>query len=320
MKINFTTNDYLLTWNMLFGASISLESHQFKQKLWSAYKNQYHAIENDKDELLKDYKNFIPDDDTIYNLLFETKLFEDVKKNAKKNKINIMQVYDHNKKRIDKYLKEILKIETEDTYNVLVLDPNMDTVLKIDESLNLGWGKKEDQIDYSRTISKIIREIISEIIGPVDKEYRVIREAILELAIDNEFYTRFSGKSSYDEGNKTISLLKKQIYPYWLMYLGVKPEDFMSYMIRDNVAFEMDKYTYERELKKVNLKEFIDFCIRNKKIILRFYPQIPRKPKEASVTAAYPTEYKVPKQEEDYATNREPALNIPLQQQQLEII
>ncbi len=319
MKINFTTNDYLLTWNMLFGSSISLESHQFKQKLWTAYKSQYHAIENDGDELLKDYKNFIPDDDTIYNLLFETKIFEDVKKNAKKNKINIMQVYDRNKKRIDKYLKEILKIETEDTYNILVLDPNMDVVLKVDESLNLGWGKREDQIDSSKTISKIIREITSEIIGPVDKEYRVIREAILELAIDNEFYTRLSGKSAYDEGNKTISLLKKQIYPYWLMYLGVKPEDFMSYMMRDNIVFEMDKYTYEKELKKVNLKDFIDFCIRNKKIILRFYPQIPRKQPEKQIVNEYQTEYKMPTKEEEYSFNREPSLTIA-PQQQLEII
>lgn len=319
MKINFTTNDYLLTWNMLFGASISLESHQFKQKLWSAYKSQYHAIENDKDELLKDYKNFIPDDDTIYNLLFETELFEDIKQNAQKNKTSIMQVYDHNKKKIDKYLKEILKIETEDTYNILVLDPNMDVILKMDESLTLGWGKREDKIDYKKTLSKIIREITSEIIGPVDKEYRVIREAVLELAIDNEFYTRLSGKSRYDEGNKTISLLKKQIYPYWLMYLGVKPDDFVSYMMRDNIAFEIEKYTYEKELKKVNLKEFIDFCIRNKKVILRFYPQIPRRQPEKQIVNDYQPEYKVPKAEEEYSLKREPVVNMQ-QQQQLEII
>lgn len=271
MKINFVTNDYLLTWNILFGASISLESHQFKQKLWMTYKKQYHAIEDDKEELLKDYQNFIPDDDTLYNLIFETEIFENVKKNAEKNRHNIMKVYDKNKKNIDNYLTEILKLKIDNTYNILVLDPVMDVILKrrINPNLNLGWGKREDEVDPSRTISKILKEIIFEIIGQVDSEYNEIRDAVLELAIDNEFYTRLTGRSNYNEGNKSLSFLKKQIYPYWLMYLGVNQEDFMSYMMRDRIAFEVDKYTYEKELKKINLKEFINFCITNQKIILR---------------------------------------------------
>ena len=53
------------------------------------------------------------------------------------------------------------------------------------------------------------------------------------------------------------------------MYLGVEKEEFFSYMMRDKIVFEADKYAYEKELKKMNIEEFIDFCIRNKRYIVR---------------------------------------------------
>ena len=40
-------------------------------------------------------------------------------------------------------------------------------------------------------------------------------------------------------------------------------------MMRDKFVFETEKYAYEKELKKMNLEEFIDFCIRNQKYIIR---------------------------------------------------
>jgi hypothetical protein len=53
------------------------------------------------------------------------------------------------------------------------------------------------------------------------------------------------------------------------MYLGVPKEEFQNYMMRDKISFDMEKYAYEKELKKMNLEEFIDFCIRNKRYIVR---------------------------------------------------
>jgi len=39
--------------------------------------------------------------------------------------------------------------------------------------------------------------------------------------------------------------------------------------MRDKIAFEADKYAYEKELKKMDIEEFIEFCIRNKRYIIR---------------------------------------------------
>ncbi len=324
MKINFTTNDYLLTWNILFGSSLSKESQQVKEKMWNTYKNQYNEIENDKNILLEDYENFIPDDDTLYNLIFETELFKSIKENAQLNRKNIMEAYDHNKKKIDKYLNSILKVQLEENYNVLVMDPNMDTVIRKNNSLTIGWGKREDRVDYNRTVSKIIKKLLSINFSQIDDKYKVIKEAILELAIDNELFTRLSGKSSYSEGHKAISSLKRQIYPYWLMYLGIKKEDFTSYMMRDKIAFEVDNYEYDKNLKKANLREFVDFCIENQKTILKYFrPQMIERQKEIKVNydnkqsqKEYQAIQDLPKQEYQYIVNSKAVQ----QNQQLEII
>ena len=100
-------------------------------------------------------------------------------------------------------------------------------------------------------------------------EYECFKKAILELAVLNEYATRITGRSCYQSGSPSLLSLKRWLYPYWLMYLGVKKEDFFNYMMRDKIVFEADKYAYEKELKKMNIEEFIEFCIRNKRYIIR---------------------------------------------------
>jgi len=89
------------------------------------------------------------------------------------------------------------------------------------------------------------------------------------LAVLNEYATNITKRSCYLAGNPSLLELKRHLYPYWLMYLGIPKEKFKDYMMRDKIVFEADKYAYETELKKMNLEEFIDFCIRNKRYIIR---------------------------------------------------
>ena len=119
------------------------------------------------------------------------------------------------------------------------------------------------------TLTNIMYNIVILEIGDFNEKYKDMIDVILELAIKNELYTQISGKSNYLEGDKTLTYLKRQIYPYWLMYLGCEKEDFPRYMMRDGIAFEIDRYLVEKDLKKMNLFEFIEFCIRNQKKIVR---------------------------------------------------
>lgn len=270
MKINFITNDYLLTWNLLFGPAISEESYSYKQKLWITYKKQYNSLKDENKIMIKDIKNFIPDDDTIYNFVFESPLFEGLKKDTEKHRLFLLKIWDENKKKVLTNLKEIVRFPY-DNYQLLVVHPQMDAVYYdlSNPERNIVWGRKNDKKNGLATLMSILYAITRYQIGTINKNYKEIVQAVLELAINNELYTRLVGKSNYLAGDSSLTFLKKQIYPYWLMYLGADEEQLTSYMMRDQIAFDIENYPIEKKLKDLDLKGFIDFCIHNQKLIVR---------------------------------------------------
>ena len=269
MRLNFLTNDYLLTWNLLFGASFSQPVHTFKQKLYLTHKKKYNYLTKDKDEMLVDIENFIPDDDTLYNLVFESSIFTKLKEDTEKYRLKLLKAWDQYNKQINKDIKEILKFSLKDNYNVVVLNPVMDTVLTLKGCSNIAWGMRNDIDDFLLTLTNIIYCIVKNEISGYDKNYKEIVEVVLELAIKNELYTRISNTSTYLKGNQSLTFLKRQIYPYWLMYLGCEKEDFPRYMMRDGIVFEIDRYVVDKNMKNMDLLEFIKFCINNQKRIIR---------------------------------------------------
>jgi len=269
MRLHFKTNDYLLTWNLLYGASFSQSVHNFKTKLYKTHKKQYKNIEKDMKEMLFDIKNFIPDDDTLYNYVFETELFARLRDDADKHRLELLKIWDQNKKKVNDELKEILKVNLKNDYSIVALDPIMDSILVEKGCTNIGWGTRKDLKNPYYTLTSIIYTVIKNEVVNYEKKFKDIVDVVLELAITNELYTRITGKSTHLKGDTSLTFLKKQIYPYWLMYLGCDREDFTSYMMRDGVSFDIDKYPVEKDLRKLNLFEFIEFCIQNQFKIIR---------------------------------------------------
>ena len=89
MNINFIINDYILIWNILFQASVSEPIYKLKQRLWDTYKEQYNDTYKDRITILKDVKNYIPNDDTIYNIMLESKEYQKIKKETEKYRLEI---------------------------------------------------------------------------------------------------------------------------------------------------------------------------------------------------------------------------------------
>ena len=270
MSLNFIVNDYLLAWNILFQASISGVIHKQKLKLWNTYQKQYKDLMNDNKKILKDGNDFIPDDDTIYNLLFDSDNFTVFKKESEKHRIYLMKTWDKYRKKTTTILKEILRYNIDFNFDVYVVHPLLDTtsfVPKVNDKAFV-WGRHNDTESDVKTIVDMIGFIVTNELNNITFEDKSIVKAIIELAITNELYTNLVGKSKYREGDEKIRNLKNQLYPYWLMYLGADKEEMLNYMMRDSIAFDLDKYTIETELKKVDLIDFIHFCINNKKHIL----------------------------------------------------
>ncbi len=267
MNTKFIVNDYILIWNLLFGASISEPIYKLKQKIWDTYKNEYNSTFKDKLEILKDYKNFIPNNDTVYNIIIDTKDYERLKKQSESYRIELMQIWDKNKKETDNLIKNIIRKKIPN-YKIFVVNKELNV---IDHSLEgiLIVGREIDKKAPLRVLLDMNMTICKNNIKRYKEEYEKFKKAILELAVLNEYATRISGKSCYQIGSPSLQSLKRWLYPYWLMYLGVKKEEFYNYMMRDKIVFDADKYAYEKELKRMDIEEFIEFCIRNQRYIIR---------------------------------------------------
>ena len=80
---------------------------------------------------------------------------------------------------------------------------------------------------------------------------------------------KFGEKDAYTKGNPSLNIIKRQIYPFWLMYLGNDTkESILREMLDDKIGFDIDNYPIDKNMKKMNLQEFVDFCSKNSKHIL----------------------------------------------------
>ncbi len=267
MNTNFIVDDYCLIWCLLFGPSISENIYHLKKKIWSTYKNEYNEIFNDKQQFLKDYKNFIPNNDMVYNILLEDENYEKLKKKTEKYRLEIMGLWDKNKKITGSLYDHIIKLEVP-KHNFFVVYKELN-VIEHPTNNSLILGKEINEKDNLDILVKINRIIVEDVVKKYKDECNDFKEAILEFAVLNEYKTKLENKNFYNEGSSSLKKLKKWLYPYWLMYLGIPKEEFSKRMEEDGYYFEKDKYAYEKELKKMNIEEFIDFCIRNKKYIVR---------------------------------------------------
>lgn len=272
MNIKFVINDYMLVWSLLFQASVSETVHKLKQKLWVNYKNEYNAIYNDKYLILKEGKNFIPNDDTIYNIVMESKEYEKIKKSVEKYHLELIKLWENKDNKVNDQLKSIIKMPI-DNCNIYIVNSEFN-IIDNNKAINKNiiiLGKKIDKKNSTNLIVELSLEILKKQI----KDYRgmgsnkLIADAIVDLAINNELATRISKTSTYFEGNPNLVYIKRQLYPYWLMYLGIKKEDMLSLMSRDKIAFDVDKFPYEEKLKFMNIEEFINYCILNKKHLIK---------------------------------------------------
>lgn len=230
MNLKFILNEYILIWNLLFKKSLSKELNKCKQKIWVNYKNAYNALQNEEINILEDPKNYIPDDDTIYNLVREDEVYIELYKHTEKYKMELSMIFDTYFKKIIREFKNIVKIDTLE-YDVFLVDPRLNLVdyIENDENNIICYGKGCASID---TIMDIIYTIMKkEVFYRLDGEIRneKIVDAALDLAINNELRMRLTDDDYLLD--TSFGKLKPKIYPYFLDYLkGNSGEEHLDEM------------------------------------------------------------------------------------------
>ena len=265
MNLNFIINDYILIWNVLFQASVSEPIYKLKQKLWDTYKEQYNNTYKDRVAILNDVKNYIPNDDTIYNIILESAEYQNIRKEVEKYRLEVIKLWN---KKISTQLKKITKQDFKE-YTVYLIDNRLE-ILELPTIPNkdiktIILGKKIPEEEPNKIIFLLLEAILKKEINKYKDIDKNIANAIIEMAIENELATNISNISHYWTSEEKLLSIKRQIYPFWLMYLGISKEEMPKYMNRDKIAFDVNKFPYEKDLKNLDITDFIDFCIQNKK-------------------------------------------------------
>ncbi len=267
MNLEFCVNEYLLAWYLLYSASLSKEIDKLRKSLWSKYKKEYNFCYKDKQEIIKYGKDFIPDNDVLYNEIFDSEVYKSLKKETNKHKMHLIKLFNNDQKKVRKSVNEVLKLDLKDSYMVYVIHPRMECMEYNKSNDTIIWGSDKDKYD---AITVLILTIVKGIFEDYNKEYKEIVDAIIELAVINEISKQLTNVSSYEMGNQTLKIIKRQIYPFWLMYLGNDTkEDMLNKMLEDKIAFDIEYYPIDKNMKKMSLKAFIDFCIKNHRHILK---------------------------------------------------
>lgn len=268
MRVNFLVNDYVLAWSILFNKSITNSMQVKKQKIWNNYRKDYTACQNDIDEILCECKNYIPNNDTVYNILFEDEEFIFTKKMIEKNRLSMVRLWDSNIKKINYFTDKVIRKKISNyTFYMVCSGFDIIDLKKFDNEGKVILGK--DIKLGNKLIVEIMYKILSKKIYITEKDELGIRNAIIELACLSEFSNSLGVFSTYKSGSQRLEYLKRQIYPYWLMYLGIKKENMVEYMLRDKIKFDQNAVAYEKELINMNLEEFIEFVIRNRRYIIK---------------------------------------------------
>lgn len=270
MNLDIDVNDYLLAWYLLYGASLSKEIDRFKRTLYTKYKKEYNFCYKDRSEIIKYGKDFIPDNDILYNAVLSSNLFKYLKKETVKHKNYIMKLWDSNKDELNNYIHDVLRINYPKVINVFIIHPRLEITEYITESNGLIWGSDKDKYDVLTIILSIATKgLLKQEVEKYDTNKEIV-DSIIELSILNEIGKKINKNQTYELGNPVLKLIKRQIYPFWLMYLGYSDkEKMLNKMIEDRIGFDLDKYPLDKGLKKMNLKLFTDYCIKNSRNILK---------------------------------------------------
>lgn len=265
MNIEIVVNDYLLAWYILYGASLSKEIDNFKRTLFNKYKKEYNFCYKDKNEIVKYGKDFIPDNDILYNVVIESNLFKYLKKETNRHKLHIEKLWADNKDLINKSIKNIIRVKFKENITLYIIHPRLEIIEYLSDYNGLIWGSEKDRYD---AITIMLLKITNGLFTDVSNNEIV--SSILELAIVNEIGKNITSKHAYELGNPMLKVIKRQIYPFWIMYLGyVEKESILNKMIDDKVGFDIDKYLIDKNIQKLNIVEFVDFCIKNNRHILK---------------------------------------------------
>ena len=199
-------------------------------------------------------------EEEFQKLYKETKLYID----------NVERCWNENKDRINKYLKDILKVEIDIKLNVYISHPNCYNGYSFGEN-NVVWGHYKGIEDSNYNLVYLVHEGLHHLIPfEVNDNELVcyIKHSIIELASDYELYFLLNNESALTYGHFYLKKYKKIIYPYWLRYIGLNDYQIKERLEKDSINVDNYIKINNNDEANMNIYEFVNFLVKQWETII----------------------------------------------------
>ena len=245
------------------------ELEKVKDNLWEKHMESYRKLLNmgsynptifllDKDVM--NTINYLKSTNEFQKLYKETKLYID----------NVERCWNENKDRINKYLKDILKVEIDIKLNVYISHPNCYNGYSFGEN-NVVWGHYKGIEDSNYNLVYLVHEGLHHLIPfEVNDNELVcyIKHSIIELASDYELYFLLNNESALTYGHFYLKKYKKIIYPYWLRYIGLNDYQIKERLEKDSINVDNYIKINNNDEANMNIYEFVNFLVKQWETII----------------------------------------------------
>lgn len=193
----------------------------------------------------------------------KSEYFKKMYSETKKYKRFVLLGWKLNKKRINKFLSKILRINIDKTLNVYISHPYCS--IGYNSKGDIFWGHWQGERNIKHNLIYLVHEAMHTIL-PYKNYY--VREdfdknhAIIELISEYELKYFLYKKPDMDQGHEFLLKYRYKLYPYWLKYIGLSESEIQKRIKNDkvvNIVLPLE------ELSKLNIYEFVEFIL-NKEI------------------------------------------------------
>lgn len=218
--------------------------------LWDKYRSSYQQLQRDA------FSSKI--DNEILKELQSKAFFENYYSEAKDNLKRVVSAWKENKGKINKFLKDILKMEINLKMTAYICSPNMKMGKNIKNNCFV-WGHVDGLTDKNYDLVYLVHESLHSYF-----EWNNLTHAIIENITDVELAKYLNNsKNGYAYHDFTHDM-HVRIYPFWNLYINKPVEDIKEDMKITNIKYDIKKFErYRTTLSKMNIDAFVEFLKNN---------------------------------------------------------
>ena len=230
--------------------STSRMSVMYANYLWDKYRSSYQQLQRDV------LSNKI--DENILKELQSQAFFKKYYSEAKDNLKRVEKNWKENKDKINKFLKDILRCETNLKMTAYICSPNMKIGKNIKNNCFV-WGHVYGLTDANYDLVYLVHESLHS-----HFERDNLTHAVIENITDVELAKYLNNSKSGYAYHDFTQDIHVRIYPFWNLYLNRSIEESKEDIKITHIEYDVKKYeNYRETLSKMNIDELVEFLRDN---------------------------------------------------------